>query len=305
MRRQIGEQRKTHADQRLLKQLQTARAMLEAEQLLHSATQREMREIQNESSSQIGRLRNGLSIADVDTRKPTNGTTGASKYGSNGAAEGGGGEDLTQMRTENEMLRGRERLAIEQRSKMEVHVNRLELELELAKINGSDGLGRADGASITQAATAHGSQAARREQSLLESTHLRKVIVRLEAEHGAQEQMHARDLGEWRQRLEVAHAEITNYQHRLDAAGAETASGEASRDALRRQMTHETRRHDEALRMIEVQRAAIKKLYQEVLGSRLQAFSTSCMAQLREGGWLSKYAVRPQAIKESTIALLF
>lgn len=287
--RQIGEQRKIHADQRVLKQLQTAQAMLEAEQLLHSATQREMREIQNESSSQISRLRNGLSVADVETSKLTDG------YGASRAGVDRGGEDLTQMRKENEMLRNRERQAIEQRSSMEVQVNRLELELELAKINSSDG--RADGTSVNQAATAHGSQVARREQSLLESTHLRKVIVRLEAEHGAQEHTHAREVAEWRQRLEAAHAEITNYQHRLDAAGAETASGEVSRDALRREIVTETRRYHEALGMIAVQRGSIKKLYQEVLGSRLHAFSTECMAQLREGGWLSKYADTTMKVK--------
>lgn len=37
--RKVGEQRKVQADARLMKQLQTAQAMLEAEQLLHGATQ--------------------------------------------------------------------------------------------------------------------------------------------------------------------------------------------------------------------------------------------------------------------------
>ena len=37
--RRVGEQRKVQADARLIKQLQTAQAMLEAEQLLHGATQ--------------------------------------------------------------------------------------------------------------------------------------------------------------------------------------------------------------------------------------------------------------------------
>jgi hypothetical protein len=348
VQRQVGEQRKVQADARLMKQLQTAQAMLEAEQLLHGATQvrslvtarpvlpppppplllfthraalriqtrsflcvlccgtmqRDAREAQLTATHQIERLRNGRSIADAegggggnaaaiaDSSPRDSGGAGSAAVRLSAGSDSGSASDVRQLRSELEMAHGRERRANEQVSSLEVQVNRLELELELARINGD---GRADaaaasGASVTQAATAHGSVIARREQSLLESTHLRKAIVRLEAEHAAQEQAHAREMVEAGTHLEAVRAEIVSYQRRLEAASAETASVVASREELRGEIVAEKKRYESVWATVGVQRASIKKMYGEVRGVRLQAFGTECMAELREGAWLTKYA---------------
>lgn len=198
--------------------------------------------------------------------------------------------DLNQLQGELEMANGRARRAGEQVSTLEAQVNRLELELELAriKIDGQEPV--ASGASVTQAATAHGSVMARKEQSRMESSHLRKAIVRLEAEHVAQEQSHARELFEVNNRLAAARTEAASYQRRLEAADAETASVVATREDLLSEIARERQRYESVHATVDVQRVSIKKMYTELRAVRLQAFATESMAKTREGAWLTKYA---------------
>ena len=234
---------------------------------------------------QIERLRNGLRVAEVE-----GGITDSSRMIKADAENGSSTSDLNQLQRELELANGRARRAGEQVSSLEAQVNRLELELELAQIK-IDGQGPvANVASVTQAATAHGSVMVRKEQSLMESSHLRKAIVRLEAEHAAQEQSHAQELFEMSSRLAAARAEAASYQRRLEVAGAETASVVATREDLVSEIAAERQRYESVQATVDVQRLSIKKMYKELRAVRLQAFAIESMAKLREGAWLTKYA---------------
>lgn len=310
--RKVGEHRKVQADARLMKQLQTVQAMLEAEQLLHGATQvcsllyalalfsttlcttkhligcgasRIVQREAREAQQQIGRLRNGLSIADVEG-ETTNSNRGDNLDAGNSSSVGG----AEQLRNDLDMANNRARRAGEQVSSLEAQVNRLELELELARIQIDGQQSGASGASITQAATAQGSVLARKEQSMMESSHLRKAIVRLEAEHTAQEQSHAQQMAEMSNRLAAARAEAVSFQRRVEAAGVETASVMATRDDLLSEIAAEKQRYESLRATVDVQRQSMKKMYRELGSVRLQAFATECMVKLREGAWLTKYA---------------
>ena len=312
--RKVGEHRKIQADARLMKQLQTVQAMLEAEQLLHGATQvrflwhaltpfsttlctnkqligggvsrivqREAREAQRAAMQQIDRLRNGLSIADVEGEK-TNSNRGGNLDAGSSSSVG----DVKQLRNDLEMANSQARRAEEQILSLEAQVNRLELELELARIQ-IDGQ-HPGAASITQAATAQGSVLARKEQSMMESSHLRKAVARLEAEHTAQERSHAQQMAEMSNRLAAARAEAVSFQRHVEAARAETASVIATRDDLLSEIAAEKQRFELLRATVDVQRQSMKKMYRELGSVRLQAFATECMVKLREGAWLTKYA---------------
>jgi len=262
-RKQIQGQRQALADEKLAKQLQTAQAMLAAEQMLHEATQRESHERLLESAQQIERLRKGLGVADVDGEDEPAALRAqleASKRrcaelearADGGAAGGRGGlvhpADEERLRNDVEMLRRRERESMEKRTTLEAEVNRLELELELARISSST--------------TSSGQEA----------THLRKVIVRLEAEHAAQEQSHAQDMASASHQLSEQRGEVESLERRLAAAEQVTDSEAAKVVALRADAEEQALRCGELRATVQAQRTGYLRVNRSLRAARLQAF---------------------------------
>lgn len=245
-----------------------------------------------EAQEHINRLRSGLPSADVEGNITNGGGENRSATEAMNGRQGSATVSKTdtnmhQLRSELEMANGRARLAAEQVSSLEAQVNKLELELELAHIKLDGQEVEANSTSIMQAATAHGSRMARKEQSRMETTHLRKAIANLEAEKAAQEQSHAREMADMSKRLAAARAEVASYQRRLES---ETASVETTREELMCELAAEKQRHETAQTTADAQRQTIQMMRAELRGLRLQVFACACTSQLRKGAWLTKYA---------------
>ena len=111
--------------------------------------------------------------------KSSSGGCSSSSPSAGGVLEGGGEELFAEV----EALRAEKRQSVERRAALEAEVNRLELELELAMINSEGGHEPGEQQGGTD--------------------HLRKVIVRLEAQHAATEQSYRRDTEAGQQQVQL------------------------------------------------------------------------------------------------------